>query len=83
VGVVQALLLLLLVTSALLNWATKTANATALPLGFSDSLVANVAAPTALAFTPDGRMLIATQPGQLRIYANGALLATPALDLSL
>ncbi|HKF95283.1 MAG TPA: PQQ-dependent sugar dehydrogenase, partial [Gammaproteobacteria bacterium] len=27
-------------------------------------------------------MLITTQPGQLRVYQNGALLATPALDLS-
>ena len=30
--------------------------------------------PTDLAFTPDGRMLITTQPGRLRVVADGALL---------
>jgi glucose/arabinose dehydrogenase len=55
--------------------------AAALPAGFADALVANVASPTALAFTPDGRLLIASQTGQLRVYQNGALLPDPALDL--
>lgn len=53
-----------------------------IPAGFEDALVATVASPTALAFTPDGRLLITTQPGRLRIVHNGALLSTPALDLS-
>ena len=35
-----------------------------LPPGFSDSLVTAVGAPTALAFTPDGRLLITTQAAQ-------------------
>ena len=34
-----------------------------LPSGFVDEAVVNVGAPTALAFTPDGRMLITTQGG--------------------
>jgi glucose/arabinose dehydrogenase len=55
--------------------------AAAPPTGFADALVTNVANPTALAFTPDGRLLIATQTGQLRVYQNGALLPDPALDL--
>jgi len=54
----------------------------ALPTGFSDALVATLAQPTALAFTPDGRMLIATQPGRIHVYQDGALFPTPALDLS-
>ena len=54
----------------------------AIPTGFVDQVVANVAGPTALAFTPDGRLLIAQQSGQLRIVQNGSLLATPALDLA-
>lgn len=54
-----------------------------LPLGFTDSFVATVSRPTALAFTPDGRLLITTQPGQLRVYRNGSLLPSPALDLSI
>ena len=59
----------------------STAAAT-LPSGFEDQLLASTTKPTALAFTPDGRMLVATQPGQLRIYKNGQLLRTPALDTS-
>jgi glucose/arabinose dehydrogenase len=55
---------------------------TALPAGFEDRLVANVSSPTALAFTPDGRLLITTQAGALRIYQNGNLLPSPALNLS-
>ncbi len=53
-----------------------------LPPQFSDSAVATVPAPTALAFTPDARLLIASQQGTLRVYRDGALRATPALDLS-
>src|SRR5687768_6466948 len=56
--------------------------ATTLPSGFEDRLVASTNKPTALAFMPDGRILVATQTGQLRIYKNGQLLATPALDIS-
>jgi glucose/arabinose dehydrogenase len=52
------------------------------PAGFQDSLVTDVSGPTALAFTPDGRLLITRQPGVLRIYKNGSLLGTPALNIS-
>ncbi len=60
----------------------STAGAIVLPTGFTDEQVTPLAAPTALAFTPDGRLLITTQPGQLRVYQNGALVATPALNLA-
>ncbi|HWQ13667.1 MAG TPA: PQQ-dependent sugar dehydrogenase [Roseiflexaceae bacterium] len=53
----------------------------AVPAGFADVLVAQVASPTALAFTPDGRLLVATQPGDLRVVKGGALLPQPALAL--
>jgi len=49
------------------------------PAGFSDTLVTPVASPTALAFTPDGRLLITSQTGQLRVFQNSTL--TTALDL--
>jgi len=62
--------------------ASPPAGAITLPAGFTDELVANVGAPTALAFTPDGRLLITTQPGQLRVYQNGALVGPAALDLA-
>jgi glucose/arabinose dehydrogenase len=51
----------------------------ALPPNFVDQQVAIVGGPTALAFTPDGRLLITTQGGTLRVYQNGALVGTPAL----
>src|SRR6185503_14424450 len=56
--------------------------ATSLPAGFTDVTLFNVDHPTAIAFTPDGRMLVTTDAGLLRVYANGALLAKPALNLS-
>jgi PKD repeat protein/glucose/arabinose dehydrogenase len=40
-----------------------------------------VAAPTALAFTPDGRLLVTSQSGTLQVVQDGTLLATPALNL--
>ncbi|HEX5856030.1 MAG TPA: PQQ-dependent sugar dehydrogenase [Thermoanaerobaculia bacterium] len=53
-----------------------------LPPGFTDNLVAAVAAPTALAFTPDGRLLVTSQGGDLRVVTpGGVLLGTPALSL--
>ncbi len=51
------------------------------PAGFSDTAITNVGSPTAIAFTPDGRMLITTQQGTVRVWA-GTLLATPALTIS-
>ncbi|MCP3162821.1 PQQ-dependent sugar dehydrogenase [Myxococcus qinghaiensis] len=53
-----------------------------LPAGYSDVLVTPVPQPTSVGFTPDGRILITTQPGQLRVFAGGALLPTPALNLA-
>lgn len=53
----------------------------AVPAGFSDQLVANIGSPTAFAFTPDGRMLVTTKQGAVRVVQGGNLLATPAIDL--
>ena len=52
------------------------------PTDFTDKFIASVGSPTALAFTPDGRMLVTTAPGKLRVYKDGALLPNPALDIS-
>jgi glucose/arabinose dehydrogenase len=52
-----------------------------LPADFSDHAVATVASPTALGFTPDGRLLITTQAGKVHVHKNGALLPAAALDL--
>lgn len=54
-----------------------------LPGGFSDTKFADAPLPTALAFTPDGRMLVTSKTGGLYTYdQNGERLANPALNLS-
>ena len=53
-----------------------------LPADFADELVTNVAKPTAVTTTPDGRVLITTMTGQLRVVTPaGGLLDAPALDV--
>ncbi len=56
--------------------------ADALPAGFEDRSVTNVTSPIAMDFTPDGRMLVATKPGVLRVYKSGGSGTTAALDIS-
>ncbi len=56
--------------------------AQALPPGFSEKKVMDVPLPTALDFTPDGRMLVTTQSGTVRVVENNVLLASPAVDLT-
>ena len=56
--------------------------ATALPAGFQEELLAGYPYPTALNFTADGKILLTTQTGQLRIFENGHMLPGPALDIS-
>jgi glucose/arabinose dehydrogenase len=53
-----------------------------LPADFDDTLIASMERPTAIAFAPDGRVLITSQLGTLRVYKDGALLPDPAIDLS-
>lgn len=71
-------IVLLLAAAAL---PVRTADA-AIPAGFADEAVASVSSPTALAFTPDGRLLITSQPGTLRVYQAGNLVPGPAINLA-
>src|SRR6266849_1642429 len=51
--------------------------------GFQEQLVAaGLSAPTAMAFSPDGRLFVAEQGGRLRIVKDGALLPTPFVTVS-
>ncbi len=61
-----------------------TPEGSSLPPGFTETNVTTLGGDTltALAFTPDDRLLIITQDGQLRVYENGSLLGTPAVDFS-
>ncbi len=75
------LLVVVAVTAGWLTGILPPAGA-AVPAGFTDQMVASVPRPTAIAFTPDGRGVITTQTGTVRILtAGGTLLTTPALDL--
>ncbi|WP_158085363.1 PQQ-dependent sugar dehydrogenase [Niastella vici] len=54
-----------------------------LPTNFQRvQVTASLSNPTAMAFTPDGRVLICQQGGQLRVVKNGSLLSTPAITLT-
>jgi glucose/arabinose dehydrogenase len=58
-------------------------HAAALPVGFSESLVASgLSRPTAMAFAPDGRLFVAQQGGQLRVVKEGVLLPDPFLTVT-
>jgi glucose/arabinose dehydrogenase len=78
-------LLVLVLSTGLLTLfldAKPAAAAPDVPRGFEDSTVTSVYQPIALGFTPDERMLILSKKGQLRVYDDGELLQTPALDLT-
>ncbi len=54
-----------------------------LPPGFIETQVGNtIARPTAMDFSPDGRLFVCQQTGQLRIIKNGALLTNPFVSLT-
>src|SRR5690349_12936579 len=62
---------------------SATIHAATLPSGFTESTIASgLAAPTAMALAPDGRIFICQQTGALRVVKNNALLATPFITLS-
>jgi glucose/arabinose dehydrogenase len=74
-------LLCLLIGPAILGCLNTAAASAAVPPNFEDTLVTKVSGPTAIAFTPDRRLLITSHFGELRVYKNGALLPDPAIDL--
>ena len=67
----------------LLTTLAAAAQAATLPAGFTETRVATgLTNPTAMAFTPDGRLFVCLQGGQLRVIKNGALLPTPFLTVT-
>ncbi len=83
---VFTLFIILLVCSLALllpSWPVRPSFAATLPTGFTESLVAGtLAAPTAMAIAPDGRIFVCQQTGQLRVIQSGSLLATPFVSLT-
>ncbi|MGH9198574.1 MAG: PQQ-dependent sugar dehydrogenase, partial [Acidimicrobiia bacterium] len=75
VGVLSATLLPLVFAISPLTAAT-------LPPGFTEELVASgMTDVTAMAFTPDGRLLVCQQRGALRVIKQGVLLPTPFMTV--
>lgn len=70
--------LMVVVVVALTSARPSVLTAAVTPANFTDEPVVQVPYPTALAFLPDGRMLVASQRGQLYLY-DGDL--STALDL--
>ncbi|MGL4419566.1 MAG: PQQ-dependent sugar dehydrogenase, partial [Gemmataceae bacterium] len=55
---------------------------TVLPAGFGETvLTTQITSPTAMMPLPDGRLFIAEQPGQLRLFENGNLTTALALTV--
>jgi glucose/arabinose dehydrogenase len=79
-----ASLMPLLVAAAMSPLTADGAAAATVPAGFQDVQVANgLAAPAVLAFAPDGRLFVGEKAsGRIRVVKNGALVATPFLDLN-
>src|SRR3954468_22493542 len=74
---------LCLAVAGLIPMAVSVDSAGAVPSGFTDSPVAGgIAQPMDIDWTPDGRALVPTKSGLIRVIQNGALLSTPALNLS-
>jgi len=73
IGMAQRWSLLALLVSSM-----ACASAATVPSNFSDSVYASgLSNPTAMAWSPDGRLFVCTQGGSLRVIKNGTLLATP------
>src|SRR5918997_3491645 len=80
---VVAVAMLAACLAALLWWKVEPArSATTVPQGFTDSLVAQVSDPTAMAVAPDGRLFVAEQTGALRVIKNGQLLPKPFVTVT-
>jgi glucose/arabinose dehydrogenase len=77
-----ALALILLALSATMIARSPRAAAATLPAGFTESTIAQVLAPTAMAFAPDGRLFVASQGGPVRVIKDGRLLPTPFVTLN-
>src|SRR5574342_234679 len=74
----------------LLVGSTQTSSLEPIPLvqtaaaagSFSDStFVSGLSSPTAMDFSPDGRLFVAEKGGNLKVIKNGVLLATPFLSV--
>lgn len=74
--------ILFIAVAVLLAFAAH-ANATTYPTGFEEETLARgLTQPTAVAWTPDGRMLVLEKPGRLKVVAPGSTEASLIWDFS-
>ncbi|MFZ2523234.1 MAG: PQQ-dependent sugar dehydrogenase [Minisyncoccia bacterium] len=70
-------------TGAILVGLVFSHNLSAQSSGFQESTFVNgISTPTAMEFSPDGRLFVAEKGGRLRIIKNGVLLSTPFVTLN-
>ncbi len=69
------------VAVAALSFGAGPTRASSVPAGFEDRPVTDVQQPTSMAFLPDGRMLVTTQPGILQAYDPATGSKRGVLDL--
>ncbi len=75
--------LALSLTVGLVLVTTLRPSAATVPSGFTASVIASgLNAPTRMRFTPDGRLFVLEQAGNVRVIENGTLLPTPFITLS-
>lgn len=75
--------ILFVLASLLIFSLYSTTRATTLPPNYTETQVAGgLASPVAMEFAPDGRLFVSEQAGKVRVIKNGALLATPFVDLT-
>ncbi|HEX2269550.1 MAG TPA: PQQ-dependent sugar dehydrogenase [Pyrinomonadaceae bacterium] len=70
-----------LIFAACALWCTSLHAAT-LPPNFTETQIAGLSSPTAMAIAPDGRIFVCQQTGALRVIKNGAVLPAPFMTLS-
>src|SRR5687768_17233898 len=72
-----------LAAALILSTALAPLNAATLPTGFTETQIASgLSNATAMAFSPDGRLFVCLQGGQLRVITSTGLLPTPFLTVS-
>ena len=57
------------------------AEASQLPAGFAEQLIAQNLDPTDMVIAPDGRIFITFKSGQIRVFENGVLKADPFFSI--
>lgn len=78
-----AIVLVLTAVSGLSKFDARAQVPAALPSGFTETQVASgLLNPTAMQFSPDGRLFVCEQAGRLRVIKNGALLPSPFITLT-